>query len=50
MDVSGPPDIAGALSQSWPDAELVVVDDAAHGADGRAAELVSATDRFAVAR
>lgn len=30
-DVSGPPDIAWRIAQRWPDAELVIVGDAAHG-------------------
>jgi proline iminopeptidase len=32
MDVSGPPEFACRLSRRWLDAELVLVDDAAHGA------------------
>jgi proline iminopeptidase len=37
------------LHRSWPEAELVVVDDAGHSASepGIAAALVAATDRFA---
>lgn len=49
LDVSGPPDIAWQLAQVWPDAELVVVAEAAHGARHQrmSAALVAATDRFA---
>lgn len=32
MDVSSPPEFAWKLAQRWPDAELILVDDAAHGA------------------
>lgn len=31
-DVSGPPEFAWRLSRRWPDAELILVDDAVHGA------------------
>jgi proline iminopeptidase len=31
LDISGPPDTAWHLTQRWPDAELVLVDDAGHG-------------------
>ncbi len=49
LDVSGPPDIAWRLSRVWPDAELVLVDDAAHGAGypGMRETLLAALDRFA---
>lgn len=48
LDVSGPPDIAWQLAQKWPDAELVLLDAAGHGAGpGLAETLVAATDRFA---
>lgn len=49
LDVSGPPDIAWHLAQAWPDAELVLVDDAGHGSSepGMTEALVAATDRFA---
>lgn len=49
LDVSGPPDVAWHLARVWPDAELVVVEGAAHGAGhpGTTGALVGATDRFA---
>ncbi len=52
LDISGPPDIAWELARRWPDAELVLVDDAGHGAgDANMSEvLVAATDRFAADR
>lgn len=31
LDISGPPDIAWQLARRWPDAELVLADDAGHG-------------------
>jgi proline iminopeptidase len=31
LDVSGPLDIPWRLAQAWPDAELVVIDEAGHG-------------------
>jgi proline iminopeptidase len=49
LDVSGPPDIAWQLAQAWPGCELVLADEAGHGAGepGMAEALVSATNRFA---
>jgi len=49
LDISGPPDIAWQLAKRWPDAELVLVDDAGHGAGHRTTEdeIVAATTRFA---
>lgn len=49
LDVSGPPDIAWHLAQTWPGCELVLVDDAGHGkADpGMTEALVTATTSFA---
>ena len=49
LDISGPPDVAWQLAQRWPDAELVLVDDAGHGAGHRTTEdeIVAATTRFA---
>jgi proline iminopeptidase len=49
LDVSSPPDIAWALSQNWPDGELILIDDAGHGAGHPAMSeaIVDATDRFA---
>lgn len=49
LDVSSPLETAWLLSNAWPDAELVVIDEAGHGGDQRMiAALVTATDRFAV--
>ncbi|HKB29792.1 MAG TPA: prolyl aminopeptidase [Streptosporangiaceae bacterium] len=49
LDVSSPPDIAWELAHVWPDAELMLVDEAGHGPGepGIAEALVTATDRFA---
>ena len=49
LDISGPPDIAWELAKRWPDAELVIVDDAGHGAGARTTEdeIIAATNRFA---
>jgi proline iminopeptidase len=48
LDVSGPPDIAWQLARSWPEAELVLLEEAGHGTGpGLAETLVAATDRFA---
>jgi proline iminopeptidase len=49
LDVSGPPDIAWQLAQAWPDAELILIDEAAHGTrdPGMAEALLTALDRFA---
>ncbi|MDF5751500.1 prolyl aminopeptidase [Spongiactinospora sp. TRM90649] len=49
LDVSGPPDIAWRIAREWPDATLILIDDAGHGtahAD-TATALVTAIDRFA---
>ena len=49
LDISGPPDVAWHLAQAWPAAELVLVDDAGHGA-GHPKTMVAvldATARFA---
>ncbi len=48
-DVCTPIMTAWDLHRAWPEAELVVVDDAGHSASepGIAAALVAATDRFA---
>lgn len=50
MDVSSPSDIAYDLAQRWPAANLVIVDDAAHGAGypGLRETILDATDRFAL--
>jgi proline iminopeptidase len=47
-DLSGPVDVAWHLARAWPDAELVVVDEAGHGVgdDGMAEAVVGALDRF----
>jgi proline iminopeptidase len=49
LDISGPPDIAWKLAQRWPDAELVLTDNAGHGAAQPTtfAAIVAATARFA---
>jgi proline iminopeptidase len=51
LDISGPPDVAWQLAKVWPDAELVLVDDAGHttGDPPMAAAILAATERFAVA-
>ena len=48
-DFQTPLGTAWELHRAWPAGELVVVDDAGHGANraGIAAELIRATDRFA---
>lgn len=49
LDLSGPVDVAWHLAQAWPDAELVVVDEAGHGVrdEAMADAVVAALDRFA---
>lgn len=49
LDISGPPDTAWQLARAWPDAELVLVDDAGHGATHPTTfdAVLAATDRFA---
>ncbi|MGH3613593.1 MAG: prolyl aminopeptidase [Pseudonocardia sp.] len=49
LDLSGPPDLAWDLAQVWQDSELVLVDNAGHGAtdDAMVAAVIKATDRFA---
>jgi proline iminopeptidase len=49
LDVSSPLDDAWELAGRWPDADLVVVDDAGHGAGypGMAEACLAALDRFA---
>ena len=49
-DVSGPLDTAWELAQAWPDADLIVVDEAGHYSDSMTGYLVAATDRFAGGR
>jgi proline iminopeptidase len=48
LDVSSPPDIAWYLAQAWPDAKLILVDEAGHGSSepGTTEALVAATDGF----
>jgi proline iminopeptidase len=52
LDVSGPPDVAWQLSQTWPEAEFALIDQAGHGAGGPGVneQLVAATNRFASRR
>jgi proline iminopeptidase len=49
LDVSSPPDVAWELARRWPGSELVLMDNAGHGAGepGVAGRLVEAADRFA---
>jgi len=49
LDISGPPETAWRLTRLWPDAELVFVDDAGHGAGHPTVmqAIVAATERFA---
>ena len=49
LDVSSPLDVAWELAKAWPASELVVVDEAGHGAGdtGMTEALVEAIDRFA---
>jgi proline iminopeptidase len=49
VDFRAPLSNAWTLQQAWPNAELVVVDDAGHAAQhsGIATEIVRATDRYA---
>jgi proline iminopeptidase len=50
LDVSSPPDIAWRLAQEWSAAELVLVDDAGHGAGHPSTmeAILAATNRFAL--
>jgi proline iminopeptidase len=49
LDISGPPDTAWHLKQAWPDADLVLVDNAGHGIGHPTTldAIVSATNRYA---
>ncbi|MGK5629535.1 prolyl aminopeptidase [Streptomyces sp. URMC 123] len=48
LDMSGPLDTAWELARAWPDAELIVVDEAGHlGSDVTRRHVVDALDRFA---
>ena len=48
LDISSPPDIAWQLAQRWNTAELVLVDDAGHGAGHPSTyeAVLTATQRF----
>jgi proline iminopeptidase len=50
LDISAPPDIAWELARRWPEAQLVIVEDAGHGAGARSTEdeIIDATNRFAL--
>jgi proline iminopeptidase len=52
LDISGPPDFAWQLAREWPGAELVLVDDAGHGAGHPSTmeAILTATNRFAARR
>lgn len=49
LDISGPPDMAWRLVERWPDAELILIDEAGHGTGhtDTARALIEALDRFA---
>jgi proline iminopeptidase len=48
LDISGPADTAYALAKRWPDARLVIVEDAGHGGGGDTVDIISAaTDDWA---
>lgn len=49
LDLSSPPDVAWQLARAWPGSELLLVDDAGHGAqtDGTVSALLAAMERFA---
>jgi proline iminopeptidase len=46
LDISGPPDVAWALAQRWPAAELVLVNNAGHGGDPITEALAAAATRL----
>jgi proline iminopeptidase len=52
LDISSPPDVAWQLSQRWPAANLVLIDNAGHGAGAREtfAAILAASNRFAATR
>jgi proline iminopeptidase len=52
IDLSSPVDVPWHLSCAWPGSELILIDDAAHGAGepGMREAVVSAIDRFAAPR
>ena len=49
LDISGPPDVGWQLHRIWPDAELVLVDEAGHGGGHPTTlqAILDATKRFA---
>jgi proline iminopeptidase len=48
LDLGGPLHVPWQLARAWPDASLVVVEDAGHtGSDAFAREIMAAVDRFA---
>jgi proline iminopeptidase len=49
LDISSPPDIAWRLSRAWPGSDLVLVDNAGHGAGHPSTleAILAATNRFA---
>ncbi len=49
LDISGPPDVGWQLHRIWPDAELILVDDAGHGGGHPTTlqAILDATERFA---
>jgi len=49
LDISGPPDTAWQLARAWPDAELVLADEAGHGAAHPTTfeAILTATNHFA---
>lgn len=50
FDVSSPPDTAWHLHHAWPGSRLVILDDAGHGGNGFASELVAALNTFRALR
>lgn len=48
LDMAGPLDTAWELARAWPDAELIVVDEAGHlGSTETRRHVLDALDRFA---
>jgi proline iminopeptidase len=47
LDLSGPVYTAWQLAEAWPDAELIVVDDAGHTSQTKREPVLAALDRFA---
>ncbi|MER5770130.1 prolyl aminopeptidase [Streptomyces sp. NPDC001985] len=48
LDMAGPPGTAWELARAWPDAELIVVEDAGHlGSEATLDHILRALDRFA---